>query len=200
MAKMFNEAFTQKVKKLVSSLSGPIFLDPVLRLQNWLDKRNDEIPVFDLQKITKIQLQKYISKLKGSKSCGIDQIDSYSLKLAAPHIEDVLLHVVNTAMEKGYPTCWKIQLIFPFFKKKDRTDPENYRPVSHIVEISKIVEYAVQEQTLDHFLSNDIFHANHHGFLPQHSTASALTQLYEKWLERKKTICCNLAFGSFRGI
>ena len=56
-----------------------------------------------------------------------------------------------------------------------------YRPVSHITEISKIVEYAVQEQTLKHFIDNNIFHPNLHGFLPQHSTALIL--LYDKWLE-----------------
>ena len=59
---------------------------------------------------------------------------------------------------------------------------ENFRPVSNIPEVSKIVEYAVLEQLLSHFETNSLFHPNHHGFLPHHSTATALMQIYDLWL------------------
>ena len=110
-------------------------------------------------------------------------------KLAAPYIEDVLLHVVNVNLQNyQFAESWKTQLIFPFFKKGDRTDPNCYRPVSHIVEMSKLVEYAVNEQVLKHFIENELFHPNHHGFLPQHSTVTALVHLYEEWLDRWKLL------------
>ena len=38
-------------------------------------------------------------------------------------------------------------------------------------------------QKLDHFVSNNLFHKNHHGGLTNHSTASALIQLHEMFLE-----------------
>ena len=59
---------------------------------------------------------------------------------------------------------------------------ENYRPVSHLVEIGKLVEYEVFDQVMKHFLSNDLFHANHHGGLPNHSTTTALIQIYDTFL------------------
>ena len=90
-------------------------------------------------------------------------------------MEDILLHLVNIAIsEKTFADCWKIQLIHPFYKKGDKCVGENYRPVSNIPEISKLVEYEVVDQVLQHFQDNNLFHSNHHGFLPNRSTATAL--------------------------
>ena len=60
---------------------------------------------------------------------------------------------------------------------------KNYRPVSHLVEIGLLVEKAVSLQVVEHFLANNLFHKNHHGGLPNHSTASALIQLHDMFLE-----------------
>ena len=52
----------------------------------------------------------------------------------------------------------------------------------HIVEISKLTEYVVHEQVLQHFQSNQLFHSSHHGFLPHRNTTTALLQIYDAWL------------------
>ena len=120
--------------------------------------------------------------MKGKRLHGRDEIDSYSLKLAAPLIEDSLLHLVNLSIEsQNFATPWKPQLILPFHKKKEKTKVENYRPVSHLVEVGKLVEYIVGEQILEHFVTNNLFHPNHHGSLANHSTATALIQLTDMW-------------------
>ena len=95
-----------------------------------------------------------------------DEIDSYSLKITAPLIEDSLLHLVNLSIEnQNFAAPWKPQLILPFHKKKEKTKVENYRPVSHLVEVGKLVEYIVGEQILEHFIENKLLHPNHHGSL-----------------------------------
>ena len=122
--------------------------------------------------------------MKGGKSCGIDDIDSYCLKLAAPFIKPVLLHLINLSLTGNtFPSEWKTQLIHPNYKKGDKTNSGNYRPVSHIVEISKLVEYVIHDQVFTHFNTNDLLHQNHHGSLPGHNTATALIHLYDIWLE-----------------
>ena len=123
-----------------------------------------------------------MKKLKGNRSSGIDFIDGYSIKLASPIIEDVLIHLVNLSIRKSlYPQLWKSSKISPHFKKGEKINGENYRPVSDIVFVSKIAEAAVFEQTFAHFNLNNLWHANHHGFRPNHSTATALIQLYDLW-------------------
>ena len=124
-----------------------------------------------------------MKKFKNSRTHGMDFIDSSSLKLALPLIEDSILHLVNLSIENGdFAENWKIQLILPLHKKNDKLNGSNYRPVSHIIEVGKIAEYAIHEQVYNHFSSWNLFHDNHHGFLANCSTGTALTQLYDLWL------------------
>ena len=50
--------------------------------------------------------------------------------------------------------------------------------------MSKLAEAAVFEQVAEHFSKNNLWHPNHHGFRPSHSTATALSQLYDFWIKK----------------
>ena len=113
-------------------------------------------------------------KMKPKRVHGVDWIDSFSLKIASPLIEDALIHLINLSiLEKKFSSRWKPQLIFPLHKKNEKDVVSNYRPVSHLVQVGKMVEYAVYFQIVDHFITNNLFHPNHHGSLANHSTATA---------------------------
>ena len=60
---------------------------------------------------------------------------------------------------------------------------DNYRPVSHLIEVGKIVEHAVYEQVVNHFTAHSLFHTNHHGSISDHSTTTALIQLVNMWFD-----------------
>ena len=185
MANTFNKIFMSKVRKIRQKACAiATNIDPIQRLRRWLSQRELPLPRFQLKTITKQKLRKIMKKLKGGRSHGRDFIDSYSLKVAYPLMEDAILHLVNLSIrERKFAQSWKIQLVLPLFKKGDRSVGSNYRPVSHIVEVGKIAEYVVHEQVYGHFEENNLFHENHHGFLGHHSTATALIQLYDLWLE-----------------
>ena len=183
LAQAFSKIFREKVSKLRVQTNVEPVVDPVERLDSWLSERSDPIPSFELKPIDMNKLKKLMKKMKPSRSHGTDFIDSYSLKLAFPLIEDSILHLVNLSItSKTYSKSWKFQLVLPLHKKNDTMDGNNFRPVSHIIELGKIVEYAVHDQVYDHFVKNGLFHGNHHGFLGNHSTATALIQLYDMWL------------------
>ena len=61
-------------------------------------------------------------------------------------------------------------------------DGNNFHPLSHIIEVGKIIEYVIHDQVYSHFVQHRLFHGNHHGFFGNHSTSSALIQLYDMWL------------------
>jgi hypothetical protein len=144
-----------------------------------------------LKPITPENLSKIMKKLKGNRSSGIDFIDGYSIKLAYPIIEDVLIHLVNLSIAKSqFPQLWKSSKINQHFKKGERTDGEKYRPVSDIVFVSKIAEAAIFEQTYAHFDENKLWHPNHHGFRPNHSTSTALIQLYGEQKTKSSQLPC----------
>ena len=190
IANTLNTFFIEKVKILRAETNSPPTIDPVVRLTQWLSKRQEPPPSFKIQEISRKTLRVLIKKMKGGKSCGVDMIDSFSLKLAAPLIEDALLHLVNLSIKTNcFSSLWKHQLIFPLHKKQDKLLPKNYRPVSHLVEVGQLIEQAVYFQVVEHFQKNNLFHRNHHGGLANHSTATALIQVYDKFLdaaERKK--------------
>ena len=143
------------------------------------------MPTFEIKSISIQKLRKILKKRKGNRSCGIDYIDGYSVKLAAPLIEDILLHLVNLTIEKSeYPSLWKVNKVSPQFQKGDKTKGENWRPVTDIVFVSKLAEAAVFDQVSEHFSKNHLWHPNHHGFRPNHSTATALAQLYDFWIQK----------------
>ena len=183
LANAFNKIFNNKVKKLREKTNVEPKSDPIERLKHWLEKREEPLPEFKLKEIDLPTLRTIMKKVKPSRSHGKDFIDSNSLKLAFPLVEDAVLHLVNLSiLSSSYSSFWKIQLVLPLHKKKDPLNGENYRPVSHIIQVGKIVEYAVHQQVYEHFVQEDLFHANHHGFLGNHSTATALIQLYDMWL------------------
>ena len=183
IAEEFNKIFINKVQKLKSELQGQVIQDPAERLQDWLKKRTKPIPELEFKEISEADLMKYVKKLKGNRSSGIDEIDSVLLKLAAPYLKVVLLHIVNLNIAKHFSAHWKTQLIRPNYKKADKLQGTNYRPVSNIPELSKVVEFAIFDQLLKHFIVNGLFHPNHHGFLPLHNTSTAVAHLYDLWLE-----------------
>ena len=146
-------------------------------------RKGNEAPEFSLKTIDIVKLRNVLKKLKPSRSHGVDFIDANSIKIAAPLIEDSILHLVNLSISSGeFATLWKIQLVLPLHKKNDKMDATNYRPVSHIIELGKIVEYVIHDQVYSHFAQHKLFHSNHHGFLSDHSTATALIQLQDLWL------------------
>jgi hypothetical protein len=92
--------------------------------------------------------------------------------------------LVNLSIEsQNFATPWKPQLILPFHKKKEKTKVENFRPVSHLVEEGKLVEYIVGDQILEHLITNGFLHLNHNGSLKNHSTATVLLQLTDMWMK-----------------
>ena len=185
MANSFNQIFIQKVRNLKDTVTDPITEDPIVRLKRWISRRGSPIPEFTINVITLQKLRKIIGSLKGKRSSGIDMIDGFSIKLAAPLIEDTLLHLVNLSITKlKYPKYWKVSKIIPLYKKGDKTDGENFRPVSNIIFVSQICEKCVHEQLSDHFHRNKLFHPNNHGFRTNHSTGSTtrhMAQFSTKW-------------------
>ena len=148
MADAFNELFINKIEKLRENVSGNPKIAPTERLREFINDREEEIPEFELKEINLETLTQIMTKkMKGKKGHGMDYIDSYSLKIAFPSIKNVILHLVNLSIRSGkFAKTWKSQLVLPLHKKGDKLLGSNYRPVSHISEMSKIVEYAVHSQ------------------------------------------------------
>ena len=116
-------------------------------------------------------------------ACGPDGICIRIFKLAFDTIGLILLHIVNACLCRGdIPSSWKHAVVHPIFKSGSSDDPSNYRPISILPVVAKIVEKSVQRQ-LQHYLSdNSLLSPAQHGFRPRHSTETALLNISDRVL------------------
>ncbi len=86
-------------------------------------------------------VRKVLSKLDIEKATGPDSIPARVLKKCAPELAKPFARLFQLLLDKQYmPKQWKIAHVIPCYKKKDKHDPNNYRPVSLLSIISKVME------------------------------------------------------------
>ena len=116
--------------------------DPLEKLKQVLEGNQAS---FSTQAITPDQVEKIISQLKNSKSSGMDNLDTYILKLTKKAIVPSVCHILNLSLATNrFPNKWKIAKIVPLYKGKgNKVDPKNYRPVAILPILSKVLERAM---------------------------------------------------------
>ena len=92
--------------------------------------------------------------------------------------------MINQSITRGFfPNELKIAKVIPIYKKGDRSDPGNYRPISILPTLSKIYERHVASQIHNYLSAFELLHVEQSGFRQFHSCQTALTKLVDTWLE-----------------
>ena len=125
-----------------------------------------------------------IKSLKNTNSKGSDGIAYRFLIDSLPVLAFYILVIINTSIVTGkYPDPWKHPYIAPIFKSGDANDVTNYRPISLLPIISKILEKIVANQLMVFLENNNLLAKNQHGFRPHLSTETALLTITNKIYE-----------------
>ena len=96
-----------------------------------------------------------LNKLSKSKATGLDNISAKLSRECADLISITLCNIFNNSLSSGlFPDDWKCARVTPLFKQGERTDVNNYRPISVISIIAKVFERIVFDQ-LYSFLANE---------------------------------------------
>ena len=180
LANIMNNYYVDKIQKIQNSLPTSN-QDPLQKLKARME--NSQV-IFSVLPVHPDLIDEILSNLKNSKSCGIDSIDTYVLKLIKPCIIPAVTHIVNLSIQSAtFPEKWKFSKIVPLYKKDDPLNAKNYRPVALIPILSKVLERAIFIQMIQFLETNNLFHPSHHGYRPGHSTCTALIELYDSWVE-----------------
>ena len=122
-------------------------------------------------------------KLDVSKSTGIDGVSSRMLKYTALNIAPSLTKLFNLSIIAGCPDDWKIARIVPIPKANDMSSPSNYRPISILPIVSKVLERHISSIIMDHLEEVAPISPNQWGFMPGRSTTSALLSITNTCLQ-----------------
>lgn len=119
-----------------------------------------------------------------NKSPGPDGLHPRVLKELIGKIEVALLNICNKSLDEAkLPEDWKKGNITPIFKKGDKHQPKNYRPVSLTSIACKLMETFIRDQLVNHMKTNNLLSEHQHGFLSGRSTITQLLEVLEVWTD-----------------
>uniref|UniRef100_A0A8C4NPF0 Reverse transcriptase domain-containing protein n=1 Tax=Eptatretus burgeri TaxID=7764 RepID=A0A8C4NPF0_EPTBU len=123
---------------------------------------------------------KVLSSLNSDSATGLDDISSHVLKTCSA----VLVHPLSAIFTLDHlPSAWKSTNITALLKKGVKTDPLNYRPLTLLAIISKIMESIITVYMKSFLFSNNLISDNQFGVRPGHSTIDLLLRLTQQWME-----------------
>ena len=124
-----------------------------------------------------------LSGLSSNKATGLDKISCKIIKIAALVIADSLTYIFNQPIAlSSFPDKWKMARVIPLYNKSGhRNIPGNYRPISILPTISKIMERILYNQLYNYLTEFGLLSSAQFGFRKSHYTATALLDCTNDW-------------------
>lgn len=178
-ADSLNVFFTSIADDIVCSIP-PSSTDP-LSLMSFQNMNE----YFKFKRVSVVEVRDAINSLKPSGSKDIYSIDVRLLKSVKETIIIPLTKLINSCIDELiFPDGLKIAKCIPVFKKGDKTDLKNYRPISLLPIISKVYEKLIKKQILEFLNVNNILSNRQFGFRQKKSTGKAILEFIEYLLDR----------------
>jgi hypothetical protein len=172
IANHFNSFFTSIGKKISDDVQS-VEMQP----EDYINYGRN-IPELALGNTTPEHIIKIVSKFKPKPSCDIHGISTKMIKFIVREIATPLSYIFNLSIETGvFPHMLKQCRVIPIYKAGNRLDVDNYRPISLLSSISKILEKNVAEKLLFHLTNNDLLYTHQYGFIPKRSAEHNLLHI-----------------------
>ena len=140
---------------------------------------DEGMPVLDSLVLCEDEVYKVLLSLNPSKAPGLGCLPTIVLKWCARELTPSLCRLFNSSLaEDQLPTEWKDALVVLVHKKGKKEDVTNYRPISLLCVVSKVLERCI----FKHFKESlcFLFHNTPHGFLQGRSTVTQLLAFYHE--------------------
>ena len=127
---------------------------------------------------------KAIKQLKNGMAPGPDKIPTLLIKDALDLICKPLTIVFNSSLRKGtFPDVWKLARVTPIFKTGSKSEAKNFRPISVISVLSRILERVVHDQVYEYLKINNVLTKSQSAFQKLCSTITSLIDSTDYWYE-----------------
>lgn len=175
LTERFSDFFTQKIAEIRHALhpSDADDGDPTD------DQVRVEVPLVEFTPATQEEVRALISKAP-DKSCELDPLPTWLLKECADELLPLITCIINRSLGAScVPKNFKSAQIRPSLKKAS-LDPDilkNYRPVSNLPFLSKILEKVVDARLEHHLSINNLHEPSQSAYRKYHSTETALLKV-----------------------
>jgi hypothetical protein len=173
LAEDFVEYFMDKIQKIRDELKDTTLFDP----------HTLEIPeLVTFRAVTEGDVVKIIKSM--TKCCELDPIPISLLKSGLTSVLPIITRIINISLEKGlFPSPWKLAIINPLIKKLGlELSLANYRPVSNLSLLSKVLEKVVLKQFDEHCSTYHLMPDYQSAYRTGYSCETALIKLLDDLL------------------
>ena len=127
--------------------------------------------------VTENGVLKLLKALNISKAAGPDGIRQRVLKELSSELAPILTLLFKASLhQQSLPDIWKHANVSPIYKKEDKTNPSNYRPVSSTCFSCKLLEHIICSNLNKHLKRNNILYPLQHGFRDKRSCETQLIE------------------------
>ena len=175
LANRFAEFFSSKIQKIhdgLCELKADTSSEPP-------DSVQSSVTLSYFEPATEEEISKLIMSVP-PKSCSLDPLPTWLLKECLGAALPVITKIVNLSLETGIvPTSMKEAVVIPLLKKAslDQENLKNFRPVSNLTYVSKLVERVVAARLEKHMSDNGLHEVLQSAYKRFHSTETALLKV-----------------------
>ena len=177
LANEFSDFFFTKVANIRATFDDSATLDDAMQYDVPF---NGAAPLEQFACVSVADITKVINK-SPNKSCELDPIPTSLLKQCVGTLAPVITRITNLSLEiSTVPRVYKCAIVRPLLKKSGLdTVLKNYRPVSNLSFVSKLLEDVVIKQVSHHLTHNSLYESLQSAYKPRHSTETALLRVFD---------------------
>ena len=124
------------------------------------------------------EVKRLIMQLPNKSSSGFDCISNIMLKEICPALVDILTDLFNQSLSIGiFPELMKEAEVVPLFKSKSPLEITNYRPISLLLTLSKILEKIIYSRMYNFLNETNQLFISQYGFRAKHACDHAISEL-----------------------
>ena len=170
-----NTFFATVASKLKNKIKKPKH-----SFKHYLPPKDEDSDELELKTVGADKVTKIIENMKNKTSFSHDTMSNKQLK----HIKNELLvpltHLINVSIKCSFvPKSWKTAKMVPIFKSGDPSQPTNYRPISLLPTMSKVLERAVSNQVYGYFERTNKLYNLQFGYRHGYSTEGLLLKILD---------------------
>ena len=179
IATKMNSFFKEKVDKIYNEIKSSN-LSSTAELSDEHDRSQNTFQLYEFSHIDDNSLTSIIKEM-ALKHCDLDPLPTKVMVQCLPELLPLLSFIVNTSLKNGiFPSQLKSSILRPSLKKPD-LDSEvigNYRPISNLAFLSKILEKCVFNQLSCYLQSNNLLSKFQSGYRKFHSCETATLRIH----------------------